>query len=109
MGGKVSCDAWTWNDGASKVRAMPIEQNECVLDARRIDGELEGRSRQSIVIELLHEDAQPPRRATQGSAGYDLCAYLTDRVIDCSDGAHQWKIAAESARTKRVASFFRPV
>jgi dUTP pyrophosphatase len=48
-----------------------------------------------IVIELLHEDAEPPRRATQGSAGYDLCAYLSGRVVDCSDGTRQWQEAAE--------------
>lgn len=49
----------------------------------------------AIVIELLHGDAQVPRRATQESAGYDLCAYLTDRVVDCSDGSRQWQIGAE--------------
>jgi dUTPase len=52
--------------------------------------------RQSIVIELLHDDAQPPRRATSGSAGYDLCAYLTGRTVDCSDGQRQWKEAVTS-------------
>jgi dUTP pyrophosphatase len=46
----------------------------------------------AIVLELLHDDAAPPRRATQGSAGYDLCAYLTGRTIDCSDGHHQWTV-----------------
>jgi len=51
---------------------------------------------EAIVIELLHDDAEPPRRATQGSAGYDLFAYLTERVIDCSDGTRQWKAPAES-------------
>jgi len=50
---------------------------------------------QPIVIELLHDDAQPPRRATNGSAGYDLCAYLNGRVVDCSDGVRQWKENAE--------------
>jgi len=49
----------------------------------------------SIVIELLHADAQPPRRATEGSAGYDLFAYLDRRVVDCSDGLHQWQESAE--------------
>src|SRR3954471_3604115 len=48
-------------------------------------------ARRSIVIELLHDDALPPRRATSGSAGYDLCAYLTGRTVDCSDGQRQWK------------------
>jgi dUTP pyrophosphatase len=44
----------------------------------------------AIVIELLHADAEPPRRATQGSAGYDLCAYLAGRSVDCSDGQNRW-------------------
>jgi len=50
---------------------------------------------EAIVIELLHDDANEPRRATQGSAGYDLFAYLNERVIDCSDGTRQWTMAAE--------------
>ena len=53
------------------------------------------REESSIVIELLHADAQPPRRATEGSAGYDLFAYLDRRVVDCSDGLHQWQESAE--------------
>lgn len=44
-----------------------------------------------LIIELLHADAQPPRRATEGSAGYDLCAYLSGRTIKCSDGARTWQ------------------
>ena len=50
--------------------------------------------RDAIVIEFLHEDAEPPRRATQGSAGYDLFAYVKGRAIDCSDGQRQWRVAA---------------
>ena len=52
--------------------------------------------REAIVIELLHDGAEPPRRATAGSAGYDLFAYLRDRTVDCSDGHRQWKAPAES-------------
>ena len=55
------------------------------------------REREAIVIDLLHDDAQPPRRATEGSAGYDLFAYLNDRTVECSDGARRWSIAAERA------------
>src|SRR3954470_7733397 len=51
--------------------------------------------RASIVIELLHDDAEPPRRATRGSAGYDLFAYVNGRTIDCSDGQRQWRVDAE--------------
>ncbi|HEY2377131.1 MAG TPA: dUTP diphosphatase [Gemmatimonadaceae bacterium] len=61
-----------------------------------VDATRSGESSEAIVIELLHEDAQRPRRATQGSAGYDLFAYLRERTIDCSDGARLWQTAAES-------------
>lgn len=44
-----------------------------------------------LIVELLHPDAQPPRRATEGSAGYDLCAYLRDRTVKCSDGQRSWE------------------
>src|SRR4051812_15987841 len=43
-----------------------------------------------LIVELLHADAQPPRRATEGSAGYDLCAYLTGRTVRCSDATRVW-------------------
>jgi dUTP diphosphatase len=61
----------------------------------------DGDARQeAMIIELLHDDARPPLRATQGSAGYDLFAYLRGRVIDCSDGMRQWSITAESERER---------
>ncbi|MEK7400784.1 MAG: dUTP diphosphatase [Gemmatimonadota bacterium] len=40
----------------------------------------------TITLELLHEDARAPERATEGSAGYDLFAYLSNRSVSCSDG-----------------------
>jgi dUTP pyrophosphatase len=43
----------------------------------------------SAIIERLHDDVVLPTRATAGSAGYDLRAYLRDRVVRCSDGATQ--------------------
>ncbi len=43
-----------------------------------------------FIVELLHADAQPPRRATEGSAGYDLCAYVRGRTIRCSDAQRTW-------------------
>jgi len=48
----------------------------------------------SVIVELLHHDAQTPQRATLGSAGYDLCAYLLGRAIKCSDGERIWDTAA---------------
>ncbi|HEY4218336.1 MAG TPA: dUTP diphosphatase [Gemmatimonadaceae bacterium] len=51
-----------------------------------------------VVVELLHHDAQPPSRATAGSAGYDLFAYLVGRAIKCSDGLRVWDTAAETGQ-----------
>jgi dUTP pyrophosphatase len=47
------------------------------------------------MVELLHEDTQLPRRATEGSAGYDLFAYLRGRHVRCSDGVSQWQLDAQ--------------
>lgn len=44
----------------------------------------------TFIVELLHADAQVPRRATEGSAGYDLCAYVRSRTVKCSDGQRTW-------------------
>lgn len=49
-----------------------------------------------LTVELLHADAQPPRRATEGSAGYDLCAYLHGRTVKCSDTQRTWDAPAEN-------------
>ena len=54
----------------------------------------DGRDEKPIVVELLHDDARLPLRATEGSAGYDLCAYLRGRTVDCSDGTRQWSTPA---------------
>lgn len=51
----------------------------------------------SLIVELLHQDAQAPRRATEGSAGYDLFAYLRGRAIRCSDGRRTWDTAADDS------------
>jgi dUTP pyrophosphatase len=48
-----------------------------------------------LIVELLHSDAQPPRRATEGSAGYDLCAYLRGRTVKCSDGQRTWETSVD--------------
>ena len=52
--------------------------------------------RSTVSVELLYPDAKAPVRATEGSAGYDLCAYLHARVIRCSDGARIWDTAANA-------------
>ena len=41
------------------------------------------------IIERLHDDVVLPTRATAGSAGYDVRAYLRGRVVRCSDGVTQ--------------------
>ena len=46
-------------------------------------------------IERLHADATPPTRATAGSAGYDLRAYLSERRVRCSDGITQTERPAD--------------
>lgn len=48
----------------------------------------------AAIVELLYPDARPPERATAGSAGYDLCAYIRARAIKCSDGVRLWDTAA---------------
>jgi len=48
----------------------------------------------TLLVELLHSDSQPPARATAGSAGYDLRAYVRGRSIKCSDGTKVWDVAA---------------
>ena len=36
---------------------------------------------EAVVFEKLHEDVEPPSRATRESAGYDLRAYLSGRSV----------------------------
>lgn len=48
------------------------------------------------MIERLHDDVVLPARATPGSAGHDLRAYLKGRSVRCSDGVQQReRMAAE--------------
>ena len=47
----------------------------------------------TLVVELLFPDAQQPERATPGSAGYDLRAYVRQRSIKCSDGTRVWELS----------------
>ena len=48
----------------------------------------------AAVVQLLHEDVAIPARATAGSAGYDLRAYLRGRTVRRSDGRVHSEIAA---------------
>jgi dUTP pyrophosphatase len=50
----------------------------------------------ALTVQMLHEDAQPPRRATEGSAGYDLHAYVRGRTIKCSDGQRTWEASPDA-------------
>jgi dUTP pyrophosphatase len=43
----------------------------------------------SAIIERLHDDVVLPSRATAGSAGFDLRAYVRGRTVRCSDGVSQ--------------------
>lgn len=49
----------------------------------------EGDAPIEALIERLHDDAIVPARATEGSAGYDLRAYLKERLVRRSDGDRQ--------------------
>jgi len=56
----------------------------------------------TITVQMLHADALPPRRATEGSAGYDLHAYVRGRTIRCSDGQRTWEAAPDSEQSSDV-------
>jgi dUTP pyrophosphatase len=47
-----------------------------------------------VRYERLHDDVVVPSRATAGSAGYDLRAYLRGRTVKSSDGLSQRDVAA---------------
>jgi dUTP pyrophosphatase len=47
------------------------------------------------IIERLYDDVTLPSRATTGSAGHDLRAYLRARLVRCSDGIAQVERAAD--------------
>ena len=53
------------------------------------------RSNLEAVFERLHDDVVVPVRATAGSAGYDLRAYLRGRTVRSSDGNTQGQCVAD--------------
>jgi dUTP pyrophosphatase len=56
----------------------------------------------TITVQMLHADALPPRRATEGSAGYDLHAYVRGRAIKCSDGQRTWDASPDPQQSPDV-------
>ena len=63
------------------MRPTPSFPAELIAAAAPVDAAL------AAVIERLHDDVILPARATAGSAGYDLRAYLKGRTVRHSDGA----------------------
>jgi dUTP pyrophosphatase len=53
----------------------------------------------SIIFEPLHDGVEPPARATAGSAGSDLRAFLINRTVRCSDGTRQWDESTAASST----------
>lgn len=51
----------------------------------------------SVLIQRLHDDAVIPARATAGSAGQDLRAYLRNRTVRSSDGVSQGELASSDS------------
>lgn len=69
---------------------MPTDTDNPLAQAlHSLDGYFEGERKRSwgpeVVVELLHDDAQRPKRATDNSAGYDVCAYLRNRFVQIRD------------------------
>lgn len=58
-------------------------------DIRLSPGKVTRMENPSAIIERLYEDVELPTRATAGSAGYDVRAYLRARRVRCSDGVAQ--------------------
>ena len=87
----VQVRATTWADAnAASCTSPPPSSNP-----RRVSTSApESVQISAFTVELLHADAQAPERATAGSAGYDLRAYLRGRSIKCSDATRVWEAAA---------------
>ncbi len=73
---------------------------------------------EQVLFEKLHEDVVVPVRATAGSAGLDLRAYLRERVVRTSDGvtegdraatqgADGWSVALEPGEMALIPLGFR--
>jgi dUTP pyrophosphatase len=53
-----------------------------------------------VILERLHADVTLPTRATAGSAGFDLRAYLSERHVRCSNGEAVYERSANRAEDK---------
>jgi dUTP pyrophosphatase len=70
------------------MRPTPSFPAELIASAGHVEASL------VAVIERLHDDVVLPSRATAGSAGYDLRAYLKSRSVRHSNGTMQGDRAA---------------
>jgi dUTP pyrophosphatase len=71
-----------------RMRPTPSFPAELIAAAGPVDAALQA------IVERLHDDVVLPARATAGSAGYDLRAYLKARTVRHSDGSTQNERAA---------------
>jgi dUTP pyrophosphatase len=74
---------------ATFIRELPPDTVPMTDDLPKFASDLEA------VIERLHDDVTIPTRATAGSAGYDLRAYLRGRTVRRSNGFVHGEIVAD--------------
>src|SRR4051812_5986861 len=81
---------------APRVQRLPTVEPVSWLGCALIHGRTtEVEMAEQIIIERLHDDTVIPARATPGSAGLDLRAYLKGRTVKTSDGVSQGELAAD--------------
>jgi len=61
-----------------------------------------------IILERLFPGVEIPMRATEGSAGYDLHAFLAGRTVQCSDGQSRWNLSASPSEEGAFAIALDP-
>jgi dUTP pyrophosphatase len=73
------------------MRPTPSFPAELIAAATSSAGDSDSTAREPLdaLVERLHDDVVMPARATAGSAGYDLRAYLKQRTVRLSDGSTQ--------------------
>jgi dUTP pyrophosphatase len=81
--------------GAKVTRGRSRRRDWFILQSNHMSDVVSTRSSdtpetdEGVMVERLHDDVVLPARATAGSAGYDLRAYLRHRRVRCSDGVAQ--------------------